>query len=133
MTTNTPCSHHRIVQLEQGDTITAQCTRCGKKMKVVKKPSCSCYGGFDCEVCNPDYYKEMKTTDTPRTDACQKCNGTGWYKYDHDHSTICNQCCLHNKGWWNLTKEFHGSHYIDGEDNACCKAGCGTMRRDTKQ
>ena len=48
------------------------------------KPKCSCYGGFDCEVCNPDYYQaakpkltresydehwNMKPTDTPRTDA----------------------------------------------------------------
>jgi len=53
--------------LEQGDKITTQCTKCGKKMKVVKKPSCSCYGGFDCEVCNPDYYEEMTTTDTPHS------------------------------------------------------------------
>ena len=57
-------------------------------MNVVKKPECSCYGGFDCKVCNPDYYEEMKTTDTPRTDAslnthsminrqkwCDKCGG----------------------------------------------------------
>jgi len=39
MTNNsTPCPHLSIVQLEQGDKITTQCTRCGKKMKVVKKP-----------------------------------------------------------------------------------------------
>lgn len=40
-------------------------------MKVVEKPKCSCYGGFDCEVCNPDYYEECETSDTttPRTDA----------------------------------------------------------------
>jgi hypothetical protein len=27
------------------------------------KPKCSCYGGFDCEICNPDYYEKMTTTD----------------------------------------------------------------------
>ena len=40
------------------------------------KPKCSCYGGFDCEVCNPDKYDEQHhemTTDTPRTDACPHC------------------------------------------------------------
>ena len=84
MNTNTPCDHNSIMQFEQGDKITTQCTRCGKKIKVVKKPSCSCYGGFDCKICNPDYYEavkpkltresydenwNMKQTDTPRTDA----------------------------------------------------------------
>lgn len=34
-----------------------------------EKPKCSCYGGFDCPTCNPAYYNEQKTTDTPRTDA----------------------------------------------------------------
>ena len=47
------------------------------------KPKCSCYGGFDCKICNPDYYEAVKPkltrdsydqnwnikTDTPRTDA----------------------------------------------------------------
>jgi hypothetical protein len=62
---------------------------------------------------------------------CKKCNGEGWYKYDHNHCTICDLCCTHDQGWWDLTKEHHGSLYIDGGDNGCCKAGCGTMRRDT--
>jgi len=61
---------------------------------------------------------------------CKKCNGEGWYKYDHNHSTICNQCCTHDQGWWDLSKEHHGSSYIDGGDNGCCRNGCGTMRRD---
>lgn len=71
MKTNTPCAHLSIVVLEQGDKLTTQCTKCGKKMKVVKKPKCSCYGGFDCEVCNPDYYEEQRRT------------GTAWTKPDH--------------------------------------------------
>jgi ribosomal protein L37E len=86
MKTNEPCPHPSIVVFEQGDKLTTQCTRCGKKMKVVKKPKCSCCGGFDCEVCNPDYYEEMKTTDTPRTDACPYCHservGAFWYACD---------------------------------------------------
>lgn len=63
---------------------------------------------------------------------CKKCNGTGWYCYDPDpvypHSTICDVCCTHSQGWWELTEHYVG--YKEGEDNRCCKAGCGTMRRD---
>ena len=65
-----------------------------------------------------------------KSEACPKCNGTMWYKYDHNHSTICNECCKHDQGWWELSKKHHASKYIDGADNYCCKAGCGTMRRD---
>jgi hypothetical protein len=59
---------------------------------------------------------------------CPKCNGTGWFQYDYNHSHKCDACCEHKEGWWELTPDFVG--YIDGADNACCKAGCGTMRRD---
>lgn len=59
---------------------------------------------------------------------CSKCGGTGWYKYGHNHATICNECCLHSQGWWELTEEYAG--YREGEDNACCRDGCGTMRRE---
>jgi len=59
---------------------------------------------------------------------CPKCGGTGWYSYDHNHTAVCNKCCKHDKGWWELTSGYAG--YMDGEDNACCSAGCGTMRRD---
>jgi hypothetical protein len=57
---------------------------------------------------------------SPTANACQKCNGTGWYQYDHNHSTVCNACCLHGEGWWMLKE-----HY--GKDNGkwCCLAGCG--------
>jgi hypothetical protein len=68
--TTTRCPHHSIVQLEQGDKITTQCTACGKNINVVKKPKCSCYGGFDCEVCNPDYYEEQEINDTTRCPHC---------------------------------------------------------------
>lgn len=52
---------------------------------------------------------------------CPKCNNTGWYKYDHNHSTVCNLCCKHDKGWWILSA-------CHGKENAgkwCCGAGCG--------
>jgi hypothetical protein len=52
---------------------------------------------------------------------CPKCLGTGSYMYDEHHSTICDLCCDHDRGWW-LLKE----HY--GKDNGkyACKNGCGT-------
>jgi hypothetical protein len=52
---------------------------------------------------------------------CQKCGGTGWYAYDHNHSKICEQCCLHNQDVWQLLK-----HYGDDNGKWCCKVGCGT-------
>ena len=59
---------------------------------------------------------------------CPKCKGTGWYMYDHNHSTVCDMCCTHAEGWWELTK--HHTGYIKGADNRCCSAGCGKMYRD---
>ena len=29
---------------------------------------CSCYGGFDCEICNPKYYELQRQHGTPWTD-----------------------------------------------------------------
>ncbi len=51
---------------------------------------------------------------------CAKCNGTGQYAYDHNHSTVCYICCPHDQGWWMLKE-----HY--GADNGkwCCLRGCG--------
>jgi len=62
---------------------------------------------------------------------CGKCKDTGWYKYDWNHDHKCDECCEHLDGWWDLTPSFYG--YIAGTDNACCKAGCGTMRRDIEE
>lgn len=62
---------------------------------------------------------------------CKKCNGTGWYLYDEHHSTVCEQCCPHDKGWWEVTEHYTG--YLEGADNRCCRAGCGTMYRDLKK
>lgn len=62
---------------------------------------------------------------------CPKCHGTGWRQYDHNHAQVCAACCKHDQGWWELTEHYHG--YEEGKDNACCKAGCGTRRRDLKE
>lgn len=59
---------------------------------------------------------------------CEKCKGTGWRKYDHNHTVVCEYCCTHSEGWWEITEHYSG--YKEGEDNACCKKECGTMRRD---
>ena len=50
---------------------------------------------------------------------CPKCNGAGTYMYDHNHGKICELCCQHDQGWWQLT-ELH-SH----PGKWCCKGGCG--------
>lgn len=47
------------------------------------KPKCSCYGGFDCEVCNPDEYDEQHleiVSDIPlpsRRYTCVACGSKG--------------------------------------------------------
>lgn len=51
---------------------------------------------------------------------CLKCKDTGWYAYDHNHSKICESCCKHDQGFWQLKE-----HYGDKNDKWCCKAGCG--------
>ena len=54
---------------------------------------------------------------------CEKCNGKGTYMYDENHGTICDLCCKHDQGFWELKE-----HY--GKDNGkmCCKAGCGFVK-----
>ncbi len=53
---------------------------------------------------------------------CPKCHGTGRYVYSDNHATICDACCLHDKGWFPVTKDGHG------RDGFLCKAGCGEFR-----
>lgn len=57
-----------------------------------------------------------------------ECKGTGWRPYDRNHTQVCEFCCKHDPGWWELTPSSAG--YKKGENNLCCKAGCGTMKRD---
>lgn len=51
---------------------------------------------------------------------CPKCKGTGKWKYDENHSTICDLCCKHNFGF-HMLKEHYGQH----NGHWCCLAGCG--------
>lgn len=62
---------------------------------------------------------------------CKTCNDTGWHEYNNGHSVVCNKCCPHDKGWWELSKNYMG--YIEGADNRCCLNGCGTMYRDLEK
>lgn len=50
---------------------------------------------------------------------CSKCRGAGTYMYDHNHGKICELCCKHNMGWWQLTEGFANPGWW------CCLAGCG--------
>lgn len=54
---------------------------------------------------------------------CPKCNDTGWYAYDHNHSKVCEACCPHDKGWWELQE-----HYGKNNGKLCCRRGCGATR-----
>lgn len=54
---------------------------------------------------------------------CKYCSGTGWMKYDHNHSQVCPHCCKHDTGVWKLSWE-HGKHK-DGK--YCCLTGCGKI------
>jgi hypothetical protein len=63
---------------------------------------------------------------------CEKCKGEGWYQYSGfnggtPHSTICDECCTHDKGFWEL-KEYYGKN----NDKMCCLNGCGFIREKTK-
>jgi hypothetical protein len=51
---------------------------------------------------------------------CSKCHGTGIYKYDDNHATVCDLCCQHGLGWWQLKE-----HYGEKNGKWCCSAGCG--------
>lgn len=63
------------------------------------------------------------------TKPCPRCHGEGYYFYDETHASFCTNCCDHKNGWWTISKEYHGSSFIDGGDNGCCRT-CGLMRRD---
>lgn len=54
--------------------------------------------------------------------SCLKCRGTGQYMYDHNHGTICDVCCKHDLGYWQLQE-----HYGIRNGKWCCRAGCGHL------
>jgi ssDNA-binding Zn-finger/Zn-ribbon topoisomerase 1 len=54
---------------------------------------------------------------------CPRCKGTGMYQYSTTgtpHFTVCDLCCRHNMGWWQLKE-----HYGENNGKWCCRAGCG--------
>lgn len=61
--------------------------------------------------------------DKPPDPNCTKCQGKGWWQYDHNHSTICDKCCPHDQGFWLLEK-----HYGTRNGKWCCRGGCGFTR-----
>ena len=67
----------------------------------------------------------------PVVGLCPKCNGTGYRRYDHNHMKVCEFCCKHDQGWWDLSPMHAG--YVADADNGCCKAGCGALRREINQ
>lgn len=64
-------------------------------------------------------------TDSGPDANCPKCEGKGHYMHDHNHSTICDACCTHDKGWWLLEK-----HYGENNGKLCCQNGCGTIKEN---
>ena len=54
---------------------------------------------------------------------CVKCNGTGSYAYDENHGKICEACCPHDQGWFQLTE-----HYETKNGKWACRRGCGELR-----
>jgi hypothetical protein len=80
--------------------------------------------------------KDSTSISTPTQSAlgampCSLCGGKGHYMYDHNHGKPCEGCCKHAEGWWELTE--HHAGYIAGVDNACCRSGCGQLRRELHQ
>ena len=53
---------------------------------------------------------------------CPKCHGTGVYRSGERLAAICDACCKHVQGWWQLEGAY-------GPDNGrwACKAGCGVI------
>ncbi|MHA4837734.1 hypothetical protein [Sphingopyxis sp. MSC1_008] len=53
---------------------------------------------------------------------CINCGGAGVYRCGEDRLCVCDRCCKHNQGWWQLEGGY-------GADNGrwACKAGCGVV------
>ena len=53
---------------------------------------------------------------------CPKCKASGIYQRSDRYLAICDMCCKHNQGWWQLEGGY-------GADNGrwACKAGCGMI------
>ena len=85
----------------------------------------------DCD--DPEAYVKQQRGETRKTDVyasaamnadpdCAICHGAGVYRYSDQAMAICDLCCKHNQGWWQLEGAY-------GADNGrwACKVGCGTI------
>ncbi len=86
----------------------------------------------DCKV-DPMMYVLQRRAEPRKTDIhagaamnanrdCPTCRGAGIYRYSDRSTAICDACCKHNQGWWQLEGAY-------GADNGrwACKVGCGVI------
>jgi hypothetical protein len=86
----------------------------------------------DCKI-DPETYVTRQRGETRKTDVyvsaamnadrdCPTCHGAGVYRFTDRSMAICDLCCKHNQGWWQLEGAY-------GPDNGrwACKVGCGTI------
>lgn len=88
---------------------------------------------FPDEGVDPAEILEQRQSMSPATDVyasaamnadagCDKCRGTGVYPFSSRTLAICDACCPHRQGWWQL----EGAYGINNGRWAC-KAGCGLI------
>lgn len=72
-----------------------------------------------CRSSKLDVYASAALNADP---GCAKCGGTGVHQCGEDRLCICDSCCKHNQGWWQL----EGGYGVDNGRWAC-KVGCGII------
>ena len=86
----------------------------------------------DCKV-DPETYVREQRAPARQNDVyvnaamnadrdCPTCQGAGVYRVNDRAMAICDLCCKHNQGWWQLEGAY-------GSDNGrwACKLGCGKI------
>lgn len=101
-----------------------------------------------CEQCTPPTKKQENKPKTIKRDFdpftylkgrnpnCPQCHGKGTYFYDEIHSTICNLCCPHDKGFWQLKVDYKDGKRLSDEEQFWgnragkynCFIGCGFLK-----
>ncbi len=72
------------------------------------------------------FHAEFLPVEKGPNSECQKCGGSGFYHYDNNHATFCDECCNHEEGWWQLPEEGYG----DSSGMWNCKRGCGKVVKE---